>query len=94
VFPPVDGQFHDPACSLMPPSNYVLDLGGKWRRFTSGCGLQDGHSGSVVFVLRGDRRELFRSERNHGQSPAFDGSDVAGVDRLELVVEDAGDGEF
>jgi len=88
----VDGQFHERGLFAHAPSNYALDLRGKWRRFTSGYGLQDGHSGSVVFVLRGDNRELFRSERITDSRLHSMDLNVAGVDRLELVVEDAGDG--
>lgn len=88
----VDGQFHERGLFAHAPSSYALDLRGKWRRLTSGYGLQDGHSGSVVFVVRGDSRELFRSEKITDSRLRSLDVDVAGVDRLELVVEDAGDG--
>ncbi len=87
----VDGQFHERGLFAHAPSNYALDLRGKWRRLTSGYGLQDGHSGSVVFVVRGDNRELFRSEKITDSRLRSLDVDVAGVDRLELLVEDAGD---
>lgn len=55
-------------------------------------GLQDGHKGSAVFVVRGDGRELYRSPRvEAGQLLVLD-VDVAGVASLELATENAGDG--
>lgn len=71
---------------------YRFDLGGRWRRFRAWYGLHDISRGSVVFVIRGDKRELFRSEvvRDHRARPVE--VDVRGVRQLELIVEDAGDG--
>jgi hypothetical protein len=46
----------------------------------------------VVFVVRGDGRELFRSKRlGPDQLERFD-LDMTGVRSLELEVEDGGDG--
>jgi hypothetical protein len=88
----VDGQFFDRGLFAHAPSNYSLNLDGQWKRFKTGYGLQDGHAGSVVFVILGDERELFRSERiiNH-RLHSID-VDIQGIKRLELVVEDAADG--
>lgn len=88
----VDGRFHDRGLFAHAPSKYVLDLQDGWKRFTSGYGLQDGHSGSVIFVLRGNGRELFRSERVIDHRLHSMDLDVSGINRLELMVEDAGDG--
>jgi len=87
----VDGRFHDRGLFAHAPSKYVLDLQDGWNRFTSGYGLQDGHSGSVIFVLRGNGRELFRSERITDHRLHSMDLEVSGINRLELVVEDAGD---
>jgi hypothetical protein len=59
---------------------------------TGNAGVADGHGGTCVFVLRGDGKELWRSEKTtQGQSIPFDIA-LNGIDRLELIVEDAGDG--
>ena len=48
--------------------------------------------GSVVFVIRADGREVFRSPRVvPGKSVDYD-VDLRGVSTLELATEDAGDG--
>ena len=74
------------------PSNYNYALKGQWKRLTGNAGLADGHDGTCVFVLRGDGKELWRSEKTtQGQSIPFDIA-LNGIDRLELIVEDAGDG--
>jgi hypothetical protein len=89
----VDGAFHERGLFAHAPSQYVLDLaGGGWKRFTSGYGLQDGHAGSVIFVIRADGRELFRSSRIDGHKLQQVRLDIIDVKRLELAVEDAGDG--
>lgn len=74
-------------------SRYSYRTARAWKRLTGLCGLDRGHSGSVVFVVRGDGRELFRSGtiRDHDEHPLA--VDISGVDVLELVVEDAGDGK-
>lgn len=88
----VGGVFFETGLFAHAPARHVVSLGRRWSRFTAQIGLQDGHGGSTVFVVRGDGRALFRSEvvRDH-QARRVD-IDVSGVDRLELHVEDAGDG--
>lgn len=49
--------------------------------------------GSVVFVVKGDDRELFRSPvAGRDTSPIEIRVPLDGVSRLSLIVEDAGDG--
>ncbi len=89
----VDGTFHERGLFAHAPARHVLDLSGSgWKRFKSGYGLQDGHGGSVVFAVRGDGRELFRSAKTTERRLAEMEVDITGIKRLELLVEDAGDG--
>jgi hypothetical protein len=88
----VGGKFFDRGLYAHAPSTYELGLAGNWARFRSDYGLQDGHSGSVVFVVRGDGRELFRSSLVKDQVLRSLDVDVTGVNLLELSVEDGGDG--
>ena len=55
-------------------------------------GLHDGHSGTVVFVVRGDNRELFRSPLVKDQALRKLDVDVQGVRLLVPSVEDGEDG--
>ena len=73
-------------------STYKFDLDGKWKTFKSAYGLQDEHDGSVVFVVKGDGKELFRSARITSHRVQRLEVSVADVKQLELIVEDAGDG--
>lgn len=88
----VGGQFFAEGLFAHAPALHSLELTPGWKIFHTRYGLQDGAGGSVVFVIRGDGKELFRSQRvaDH-QSREIEVS-VAGVRRLELMVEDAGDG--
>ncbi|MDO5308722.1 MAG: NPCBM/NEW2 domain-containing protein [Planctomycetia bacterium] len=74
------------------PSVLGLELNGQWSKLRFGYGLQDNSPGSVVFVVRGDGQELFRSElvRDHERRDAT--IDVSKVKTLELVTEDGGNG--
>jgi hypothetical protein len=88
----VGGQFFERGLFAHAPAKHVLDLGGHGKRFRSAYGLQDGHDGSVVFVVRGDGRELFRSPLVRDHKLRKIDVDVSGVQALELSVEDGGDG--
>ena len=88
----VNGQFFERGLFAHAPAKHELELNGEWTRFRSGFGLQDGHDGSVVFVVRGDGRELFRSSLIEDHSLHQLEVDVSGVQILEFVVEDGGNG--
>lgn len=88
----VGGVFYASGLYAHAPARHVLRLGRTWKQFTSKVGVQDGHGGSVVFVVKGDGKELYRSKTVRGGQAVDVRVDVAGVDRLELLVEDAGDG--
>lgn len=74
------------------PALHEVPTEGAWRTLSAGYGLQDGHTGSVVFVVRGDGRELFRSDVVRDHRPRWTEVDITDVQALELVTEDAGDG--
>ncbi len=73
------------------PSRIVFGLGGKWKNFSALGALQRGGN-SVVFVVKGDGKELFRSPLIQGEDSAEVKLDVRGVKTLELISEDGGDG--
>jgi NPCBM/NEW2 domain/Putative peptidase family len=76
------------------PSRYVFELGGKWKTLRGEAGLHamKQSSGSVVFVIKADGKELFRSPIIRGSARAGYKVDVSGAEQLELMVEDGGDG--
>jgi hypothetical protein len=88
----VEGKFYESGFYAHALSTYTFDLDQKWKRLKSEFGLQDGAGGSVVFVVRGDKKELFRSRvvRDHRARKLK--VDVSEVKQLELIVEDGGDG--
>ncbi len=74
------------------PSRVAFRLHGRWGRFRSGCALQQNAHGSVVFVVQANGRELYRSPLvKHGERVDID-LDISRADRLELLVDDGGDG--
>ncbi len=76
------------------PSRYVYRLDGQWKRLESGYGLQYWAPGTVVFVVKGDGKELFRSDVVRDWKEGHVSVDIAGADTLELIVEPAGDGTY
>lgn len=76
------------------PSRYVFNLGGKWNRLRGEAGLHTAFQGKafgVVFVIKGDGKELFRSATVRGAEHVNYDVNMAGVNTLELVVEQAQD---
>lgn len=88
----VGGQFFNRGLFAHAPAKHELDLDGRWTRFQSAFGLQDGRTGSIIFVVRGDGRELFRSPLVKDHDLRKLDVDVRGVKVLELAVENGGDG--
>ena len=57
------------------------------------CGLPSRTSGTVVFVVRADDKEVFRSRVvQPGKTESYE-IDLTGVKKLILSTEDAGDGK-
>ncbi len=73
------------------PSRIVFNLGGKWKTFNALAALQRG-GGSIVFVVKADGKEVFRSPLIQGEDSANVTLNVSGVKTLELISEDGGDG--
>jgi hypothetical protein len=92
LFLQVGGMFHESGLYAHAPARHAMDLGGGWKRFRSGYGLQDNIGGSVAFVVLGDGKELFRSPTVKDHVAREIDVSVEKVGRLELVVEDGGDG--
>lgn len=88
----VGGRFFEHGLFAHAPSKYELEIDGKYARFRTGYGLQDGHKGSVAFVIRGDGRELFRSPVIQDAVPRNLDLSVEGIRVLELIVETGEDG--
>ena len=88
----VGDEFFESGLYAHAPSLFRVRLDGKWETFETGFGLQNGHGGSVVFVIKGDGRELFRSETITVRQLRRATVSVKGMDVLELIAEDAGDG--
>ncbi len=88
------GEIFETGIYAHAASRFRFDLSaGNWEKLRGKCGLPSRPGGSVVFVIRADDREVFRSPRTgSGQLHAYE-IDLRGVKSLELLVEDAGDGE-
>ena len=87
-----DGSFYPRGLYAHAPSRYVFGISGKWKRMTAIAGIQRGHDASVVFVVTGDGKELFRSKTIGSPGSVSIDVDVSGVDTLELIVEPTTDG--
>ncbi len=82
MIPLTDGQMI--LYKVSGDAKQFLGLGG-------GDGSQE--KGSVVFVVKGDGRELYRSpQMSEGMAPIEVDVPLSGMKTLEMIVEDAGDG--
>ncbi len=93
LFIMIGGQFYDSGLFAHAPSYYQVKTGKKWTRFRFGYGLQDGHSGSVIFRVCGDGLELFRSPLIEDAQIHRTILDIKNVDTLELYVDPGDDGK-
>lgn len=73
------------------PASYTWALDGSWQRFQATCALGNGYEGSVVFVVKVDGRERWRSGVVGGAAQKACDIALGGAKTLELVVEDGGD---
>jgi hypothetical protein len=76
------------------PSKYVFDLGGQWKTLRGQAGLETKHqsyAAGVVFVIKADGQERFRSRVIRQDAKESYEVDLAGVKTLELTVEKATD---
>lgn len=94
IVPPFldSGKIYATGLFAHSPSRYVFNLGGKWNRLRGEAGLHTAFQGKaygVVFVIKTDGREVFRSPAIHGsEHVSYDGN-LKGVKTLELIVEKA-----
>jgi NPCBM/NEW2 domain len=90
---PSENKFYLYSIYAHASSFYSYDIGGKWERLKGFCGLARGQPGSVIFVVRADGRELYRSNviRDSFEVP-FE-VDIKGKETLELIVEPADNGK-
>lgn len=92
VFIQVGETFFDSGLYAHAPSIYRLELKEQWKTFEFAYGLQNGHDGPVRFIVKGDGKELFRSETVDGGTLHRQKVDVAGVQTLELLTESDANG--
>lgn len=86
------GQIHGKGLYAHAKSNYTFALDGNWKKLTAVAGLQQGapEEASVVFIVLGDGKELYRSEGIQGSNVASIDLDISGVKQLELITQSAG----
>ncbi len=91
VFLQVGGIFSTSGLYAHAPAVFKVDLDGKWNTFAIQYGLQDGHDGPVRFIVKGDGKELHRSEtvKEHNIAGPEKPLPVKGIKTLELLVEPA-----
>jgi len=76
------------------PSRYVFQLSGRWRKLRGEAGLHTAfqpYAFGVVFVIKTDGKEVFRSSIIRGTAKPKYEIDLTAVKTLELLVEQATD---
>ena len=91
----IAGQKYERGIGTHAVSTFVVDLGGKGKRFSAHVGVDDetGEKASVSFFVLGDMRVLWESGvMRRGDGPKSVNVGLKGVNLLGLLVTDAGDG--
>lgn len=89
----VEGDYFARGLYAHAPARHQYRLNGRWKRLAGRCGMQTGNFGKVDFEIIGDGRRLW-SHRGvvDGESIPFS-VDIQGVQTLQLVVTDGGNGK-
>ena len=88
----VGGDYFASGIYAHAPAEHTYQLGGRWRRLIGKCGIQGTNAGTVGFKIFGDGKLLWESSKVSAGSAINYDVDVTSIDRLRLVVTDAGDG--
>ncbi len=91
----IDGTVYAKGLGTNSVSDVAIYLGGNCSKFTATVGNDDdaGGQGSMTFSVLGDGRTLAATGTVRGHDPAQQiSADLTGVQTLDLVVGDAGDG--
>lgn len=72
-------------------SRIALNVDGKWKTLSALLAVQEGSTGSVVFIVKGDGKELYRSKLIRIGDVVPMNVSIEGVKKLEMVT-DIGDG--
>ena len=74
-------------------SEYEYNLGGKWKKLTGKYSLKKDMKGSVIFIIKGDGKELFNSGTvTDGHEKAYE-INIEGINTIQLIVNDANNGK-
>lgn len=70
------------------PAKHVFATSGKWQRFQATVGIRDGAGSDAraIFIVKGDGKELHRTELREKKSAVID-VDISGVKELTLETE-------
>ncbi len=88
------GKYYATGLFAHAPSRYVYDLGGKWSRLRGEAGLHTAKQelGSVEFIIKADGKEVFHSSVLRKPGRVNYDLDLTGIETIELIVADGGDG--
>jgi len=89
VFLTLKQELYEKGLYAHAPSRYGFAVDRKWKIFTATVGLRDGANpaGSAVFIVRGDGKELYRSEALRVGVKEAVSVDISEVKDLELLTE-------
>lgn len=89
------GRLHTSGIYAHAPARHVYSLPKDhvWKTLKGVCGLPDQRGGSVIFRIKTNGKEVFKtSVVEPGASHSYE-IDLTGITKLELLVEDGGDGK-
>lgn len=89
LFLRINGELQEKGLPAHCPASHVFATGGKWKRFQATAGIRDGAGidARSIFIVKGDGKELFRTDRLREKKSAKIDVDISGVKELTLETE-------
>jgi hypothetical protein len=89
LFLRIAGELQEKGLPAHCPATHVFATDGKWKRFQATVGLRDGAGidARAIFIVKGDGKEIHRTDRLREKKSAKIDVDISGVKELTLETE-------
>lgn len=89
LFLRIGGELQEKGLPAHCPATHVFATAGKWKRFQASVGIRDGAGidARAIFIVKGDGKEIHRTDRLREKKSAKIDVDISGVKELTLETE-------
>lgn len=89
LFLVIAGKLHEKGLPAHCPAEHTFATAGRWDRFEATVGLRDGAGPTArsIFIVKGDGKEIFRSDQLAPGETAEIDLEITGMERIQLLTE-------